>query len=83
MGQLSIFEFYSCIGSHLDEAQRLWRETGCRTAATPGTLARSALEGSSTDYIDALRDVHRSITGMFSSKCTRYAPDLRYDGSLP
>lgn len=69
MDQEFIYEFYVSIERHLDESQKIWMETGSKTSLTPGTSAKMALEGMSTDYLDALQDFRNKISGRSFSVC--------------
>lgn len=63
MGKVLVFEFHASIERHLEESRKTWVETGSRIAPTPGTLARLAFEGMSTDYLDALQDLYDKVSG--------------------
>lgn len=63
MGQVLVSEFHASIERHLEESRKTWVETGSRIAPTPGTLAKVAFEGMSTDYLDALQDLCNKISG--------------------
>lgn len=54
--------FVQALDNHLLEARRVWRETRCRTASTPGTLGNRALDESPVDYLDAISDLHSKLS---------------------
>lgn len=63
MDQCSISDFLGSIKDHLKESQRIWMETGSRTAPTPGTSAKIAFEGVPKDYLDSIEGLHENIWG--------------------
>lgn len=58
----TIHDFVQVIDRHLLEARQVWRETGCRTTPTPGTLGQEAFSESQTDYLDAVSDLHSKVS---------------------
>lgn len=63
MEQTFISEFQMTIRRHLGESRGRRRETKYRTASTPGTSAKLAFEGVQTNYLDALHDLDKKISG--------------------
>lgn len=66
MDHKCVSEFSDLIQDHLKQSQRMWIETGSRTAATPGTSAKLAFKGMPNDYLDAIEDLNDKIWGRFS-----------------
>lgn len=62
-----ISDFQISIGRHLDESKKLCIESGSRTASTPGTSAKLAIEEMSIDYLDALENLREKISGTFAT----------------
>lgn len=63
MGQLLVSEFCTSIERHMEESRKTWKENGSRIAPTPGTLAKLAFQGMSTDYLDAVQDLCSKVSG--------------------
>lgn len=75
MDQYYISRFSGSIEDHLKESQRIWMETGSRTAPTPGTSAKLAFRGMPKDYLDAIEDLNDKIRGRYSINCVMDTTD--------